>query len=314
MRLEVVLGGSGCIGSNLITELMKAERTKVLLIDRLEPRIGNIQSLDFLNADLVLEREPILDHISNFQKDFETKRVWHLAANSDIQKGTSSPFVDFKDTLGTTVSALEIAEKVGADDFIFASSSAVYGDHKGKSVSETEEALVPISNYGKMKLWSEELVISEVARLGFKSAHIIRFPNVIGKPLTHGVIKDFYEKLKSRPSTLEVLGNGRQRKQYMHVKELVRVILLLVKTKSGPINVFNVAPDDLGIQVSEIAEEMVTAFSPLTKIVYGKTPYGWLGDVPVYHLNTSKIQSLGIKVLQNSKDALREILEDLKNA
>ena len=121
-----------------------------------------------------------------------------------------------RDTFLTTYNLLLLCKKNKIGKFYFASSSAVYGDHGTKPITEDLGPLMPISNYGAMKLASEAICFSAYESW-LDDLRIFRFPNVVGTPATHGVILDFIEKLKNSPNSLSVLGNGSQEKSYLHV-------------------------------------------------------------------------------------------------
>ncbi|WP_187790232.1 NAD-dependent epimerase/dehydratase family protein, partial [Salmonella sp. S127_66822] len=107
--------------------------------------------------------------------------VWHLAANSDIPAGINDAGVDLRDTFMTTFNTLEVMKRLKIKQLAFASTSAVYGDHENVRLHEDIGPLLPISNYGAMKLASEAL-ISAAAEAWLERAWIFRFPNVIGVP------------------------------------------------------------------------------------------------------------------------------------
>ena len=125
--------------------------------------------------------------------------VYHLAANSDIQKGGKEPAIDFNDTLLTTRALLEGMRKADVKKMFFASTSAVYGEMLDVELTETTGGLMPVSYYGGAKLASEALISSYVSMCDM-SVVIFRFPNVIGPRLTHGVIFDFIKKLPEESS------------------------------------------------------------------------------------------------------------------
>ena len=77
--------------------------------------------------------------------------------------------------------------------FIFSSSSAIFGDFKEK-ISEFSSPAHPISNYGSMKLSSESYIYANYKN--FDKLLIIRFPNVVGGNMTHGLLYDLIKKLK----------------------------------------------------------------------------------------------------------------------
>ncbi len=193
----------------------------------------------------------------------------------------------------------------------FASSSAIYGDLGEAPLHENIGPLLPISNYGAMKLASEAL-ISAAVESHLECACLFRFPNVVGVPATHGVILDFVQKLKSTNKTLEVLGNGTQRKAYLHVSDLVAA-MILVRSHIDIPKVFplNVGPIDQGVYVSWIAEQVVKRVAPTANIEFGAGNRGWVGDVPKFHYKTDKIQALGWTPLLGSEAAVLRAIDEI---
>lgn len=306
---NLVLGGAGLVGLNLSQHLIE-NGEEVAIIDRDISRVSTFEAHTYLEADLVSEREKVFAWVKHEFIRTDNVSVWHLAANSDIRAGIDDPFVDYKDTLGTTYTALEICNLIKPCFLGFSSSSAVYGDKNGFPVNESATDLDPISNYGLMKLWSEKLVLDYLNKNKETQVLIYRFPNVAGFPLTHGIFKDLFEKLKKHPQTVEVLGNGKQRKQYVHVEDLVSVLLNL--KSSGSTQVFNIAPNDQGVLVREIAEMLRDIISPNTELCFGETDYGWKGDVPVYFLETEKLKEAGLGQNLNSLEAVKRVVQEIK--
>lgn len=307
---NIVLGGSGLVGSNLSKYLID-NGEEVLIVDREIPQNLNLKKNSFLQVDLVNDKSHAIEWLKEKCKDTNKISVWHLAANSDIRSGISDPFVDYKDTLGTTLTAIEVCKYVGACFLGFSSSSAVYGDNGGTPVNEEMTDLLPISNYGLMKMWSERLILDFLNQESSVQGLIYRFPNVVGLPLTHGLMKDLFEKLSSTPSTIDILGNGRQRKQYIHVEDLVKIILRL--REGGFTKMFNIAPKDEGVSVKDIAELARDLISPHTTLCFGNTEYGWKGDVPVYFMDTRKLDNAGMGRELNSQEAIRRILLEIES-
>ena len=161
-----------------------------------------------------------------------------------------------------------------------------------------------------MKLASE-LTLLNHARDKHLRVQIFRFPNVIGTPLTHGVIHDFYNQLIGQPRSLNVLGNGYQQKPFLHVDDLIKV-MLLYRAVDPKADVLNIGPVDDGIQIRELAERMRDFFSPETEIIYGKTTGGWIGDVPRYSLNVEKLLKNLSSCKFISEDAIEKVMIELK--
>jgi UDP-glucose 4-epimerase len=236
--------------------------------------------------------------------------IWHLAANSDIPAGVADARIDLRDTFMTTFAALGVMAALGVPAFHFASSSAIYGDFGDTEIREDAGPCRPISNYGAMKLASEGQISAAMESLGTR-ATIFRFPNVVGAPATHGVIFDFVNKLRTDPHRLNVLGNGTQRKAYLHVEELVNAMLFISGRAREKVAILNIGPPDAGVTVREIAEAVRDAVSPHAEIVYGAGNHGWVGDVPRFRYATDRLAALGWKPTLTSRQAIVRAVHDI---
>ena len=223
MAVHLITGGAGFIGSHLADLLV--DGNQVLIADDLSAAGWSSSKSDLASNAVTLIETDIATEIGwepiyrAVERIGPLKRIWHLAANSDIPAGIRDANVDFRRTFLTTFLAVEFAKQVGCSEFAFASTSAVYGESDA-ILSETVGPLMPISNYGAMKA-AGEACVSAFAHAGARRAWIFRFPNVIGPRSTHGVIRDLICKLMKDPQRLEVLGDGTQQKPYLHVTELL---------------------------------------------------------------------------------------------
>jgi UDP-glucose 4-epimerase len=245
-----------------------------------------------------------------FHDKFPITEVWHLAANSDIPAGVTDANVDLQDTFMTTFNVLEVMKVLDIKVLAFASSSAVYGDHGDQSISEISGPLLPLSNYGAMKLASEA-AISAAAESFLHRAFVYRFPNVIGVPATHGVLLDFVNKLKATPDHLSVLGDGTQQKAYLHVDDLIEGMLQIQRHATEKVAVYNLGADDLGVSVRNIAEAVVASVSPGANIVYGVENRGWVGDVPKFQYRLDKLKKLGWVPKLDSTHAIKRAIAEI---
>ena len=305
-----IIGGAGFIGSRLIRCFIN-NNEHVLVLDNLcrgrKEYMDNIPGkkyMHFVEVD-VSNYEKTLDILKEWHLKNSISTIWHLAANSDIPAGIADVKVDLRDTFMTTYVVLEAMKILGIKDIVFASSSAVYGDHGGDlALREDTGPLLPISNYGAMKLASEALISAAVESY-LEHAWIFRFPNVIGVPATHGVILDLICKLKSAPTQLNVLGNGTQQKAYLHVNDLVEGMLFIVEKSREKINLFNIGPADDGCLIADIAATVVKRINHEAKIVFGEEGRGWVGDVPKFRYCIDKLEKLGWRPKLSSMEAMR---------
>jgi UDP-glucose 4-epimerase len=300
----LVTGGAGFIGSHLCDELV-ARGDEVWCLDNLylgrEANICHLlggERFHFCKAD-ILDR-PKLD------ETFVQSRpevVFHLAANSDISLGNTDRSLDLRLTFLTTVEVLEAMQRHGASRVFFASTSAVFGDTPDLLKEETGP-LRPVSFYGASKL-SAEAYLSVFAQSFAYRTWILRFPNVVGERCTHGAVHDFIQRLRKDASRLDVLGDGSQTKPYLYVKDLVRAILTVCDAAPEQLAVYHVAGEGLTSvrQIAEIVlEEMELRKTP---IVYGGGKVGWVGDVPYFNYDSSKIKTLGFAHRYDSTAAVR---------
>jgi UDP-glucose 4-epimerase len=303
MRI-LVTGGAGFIGSHLCDTLV-ARGDEVWCVDNFhlgrEANIRHLQQCDrfhFQKLD-VLHREE-LDRLFAAGR-FEA--VFHMAANSDISLGNADHSLDLRLTFQTTVEVLEAMARHNVDRLFFASTSAVFGDTR-QVLCETSSPMQPVSLYGAAKLASEAYISVFAHSFGVR-ARVLRFPNVIGERSTHGALYDFITRLRQDPSRLRVLGNGKQTKPYLYVKDLVHAIMTVWDQATEPLAVYHVAGEGLTSvrQIVEIVvDEMGLAGIP---IEYTGGDRGWVGDVPYFQYDSSKIRALGFQPTYDSTQAVR---------
>jgi len=165
--------------------------------------------------------------------------------------------------------------------------------------------LLPISNYGAMKLASESY-ISYFSNKKQIRHYIYRLPNVIGERVTHGLLFDMKKKFFSNKNFVQVLGNGNQKKPYAYAEDLIKVIMKLNKLKSSLI--LNIGPKDFGITVKEIINKIYYKLNSKKKIFYQKKNYGWPGDVPEYYYDLKNLNKKKINLKLSSKEAINKTI------
>lgn len=299
----LVTGGAGFIGSHLDDALI-ARGHNITVVDNLvlgrkqniEHLIGN-PNFRFIEADLL-----DMDKMRAIFSEGKFDMVYHLAANSDIQKGGKDPIVDFNLTFNTTFNVLQLLKEFEIKKFFFASTSAIYGETYDM-LNEDYGPLKPVSNYGAGKLASEAFISAFSSTYGIQT-WITRFPNVVGERFTHGVIYDFIKKLRNNPEELEVLGNGEQCKPYVYVKDLVEAILYVIDHAEEKYNVYMIGSDSR-TKVKEIAAMVIEEMGLNAKIRYTGGDRGWVGDVPEFRYDLTKINKLGWTAPHNSNESVR---------
>tara|TARA_B100001250_G_scaffold213427_1_gene183080 strand:- start:34711 stop:35643 length:933 start_codon:yes stop_codon:yes gene_type:complete len=309
MRI-LVTGAAGFIGSHLCDNLLSKE-FEVLGIDNLS--LGKEKFLSeakkrkkftFIKEDLTNYEE-----LEIIFKEFKPHTVFHLAANSDISKGTNEPSTDLNSNFISTFNVLEMMVKVGCNNIVFSSTSAIYGEVSQK-ISEDYGPLMPTSLYGASKLSAESYIYAYSELFGINYL-IFRFPNVIGNRATHGVIFDFINKLNSNNTILEILGDGLQEKPYMHVSDLISAIITIWELPNIDYNVFNLGVET-STSVNRIASEVIRLMNlKNVEISYTGGSRGWKGDVPRFKYDLIRLKSTGWMPNMSSDEAVTRTIKEL---
>jgi UDP-glucose 4-epimerase len=311
-----ITGGAGFIGSHL-TDLLIEKGYMVVVYDNLSLGCEDFIRHHFPSPGFKFVNGDLLD-VEHLKKSMEgSDIVFHLAANSDIVKSAKHTRIDLEQGTIATYNVLESMRFNDIDKIVFTSSNVVYGEAKKLPISEDYGPLFPISMYGASKLACEALISAFCHNFGFKS-WIYRFANVTGPRITHGVVLDFYHKLKKNQLELEVLGDGKQAKPYIEVHDVVNGMLFGFNNSADSVNYFNLGTDGL-TSVTVIAHEVIRIMGlDNVKVKFTGGVRGWPGDVARVSLAMNKLVTLGWKPRYSSSDeacmvGIRAIIKDLKN-
>jgi UDP-glucose 4-epimerase len=302
MGLRVaVTGGAGFIGSHLVERLVGLGHS-VVVVDNLSS--GSLSNLGKVRDKVEVKIADVKDFEACLDAFKDVDVVYHLAANPEVRVSVTNPKVHFDENAYATfvvAEASRLSNRVKA--IVFASSSTVYGD---ASVPTPEDSILrPISVYGASKA-AAELILHSYAHLYGMKVVVLRYANIVGPRLRHGVIYDFLMKLSKNPDVLEVLGDGSQRKSYLHVDDAVDATILAAESSGGVFEVYNVGNIDW-IEVSEIARIVSKVLGLKPRVVFTggtKDGRGWPGDVKFMLLSIDKIASLGWRPKYSSAKAV----------
>jgi UDP-glucose 4-epimerase len=288
----LVTGGAGFIGSHVVDELVK-RGNQVVVYDNLSS--GFREHLEAASATglVTLVHGDILDTEALATAMEGAQTVYHLAANADVRGGRANTTVDLQQNVIGTHGVLEAMRRSGASEIIFTSSATVYGE---PAVFPTPETYAPVqtSLYGASKLAAEAFIQAYGEYYGIRS-YVFRFVSWIGERYSHGVVFDFINKLRDNPARLEILGDGNQKKSYLHVHDGIRGIFLAVERMKDRKNVINLGHREY-VDVNRVArlvcEEMGLQD---VELHYTGGIRGWLGDSPFVHLDISKLERIGFR-------------------
>ncbi|MFX1473162.1 MAG: NAD-dependent epimerase/dehydratase family protein [Promethearchaeota archaeon] len=290
MARILVTGGAGFLGSHLVDRLLTDHEVVVLddlstgAMDNLRQHEEDVKFL-FVKGSITSD-----DDISKVMDSIDI--VYHFAAQPDVRLSIAQPLLDFDINVQGSLLLLETMRLNDVTKIVFASSGGtVYGDPEILPTPESTP-LRPISNYGAAKCAVEMYLSSYSALYGFDSVSL-RLANIIGPRLTHGVIFDFYEKLKKNPNRLEVLGTGLQEKSYMYVTDATDATIALAQNMASGYTPVNVGSGER-LKVSDIAQLVVEELTGTdVEIHYTGSERGWSGDVLITDLDVRLLRKAG---------------------
>jgi UDP-glucose 4-epimerase len=302
MRKALVTGGLGFIGSHLVDRLLADDWSVVVLDNLLTGRRSNLQQhkgnkqLTVVEGDI---RHP--KALARVSKSCDT--VFHFAAHALMRVSADDPTADLDYNLIGTMNALRSAAENGVPDFVFASTSALYGEAEITPTPEDYSG-VQTSFYGASKLAGEAFA-SVFVQFRPMKFWAFRFGTVLGERCRRGAIWDFEHKLLENPKELEILGDGKQVKDYLSVKDCIDGVMLGYGRSSSSVNIFN-----LGLRertsVDEVADIVIDVMGlKNVKRKYTGGPRGWKGDNPVVQLSIEKITRLGWRPQTSPKESIR---------
>jgi UDP-glucose 4-epimerase len=236
--------------------------------------------------------------------------VFHLAANADVRGGKTHTSVDLQQNILGTHAVLEAMRISGTSRIVFTSSATVYGEPLTFPTPEDYGPLLQTSIYGASKLSAEAMIQAYCEYFGIQS-HVFRFVSWIGERYSHGVVYDFARKLRANPRELEILGDGRQRKSYLHVEDGIRGIFLAVDRMQDPKNVINLGHEEF-MNVTDLAR-VVCEEMGLENVEFRFTGgvRGWLGDSPFVHLDIGKVKETGFAPRIGIEEGIRRTVRYL---
>lgn len=301
-RKALVTGGLGFIGSHLVDRLLDLG-WEVVVLDNLSTghRVNLAHRADNRNLRIAEGDIRRVRDVSAAASGCDA--VFHLAAHAMMRLSPGNRGIDLDNNLLGTLNVIESMIAHNVPHLIFASTSALYGE--AEVVPTPEHYLgTQTSLYGAAKLAAEAYAC---AYTQFTPLRLwsFRFGTVIGERCRRGAVWDFTHKLRQVPAVLEILGNGLQQKDYLHVEDCIGGIMTGYDQATDRVNIFNLGLEEQ-TSVDELAD-IVIAEMGITEVQrrYTGGDHGWVGDNPVVYLSATKLRSLGWRPAIPPREAIR---------
>jgi len=305
----LVTGGAGFIGSNLVDRLL-SQGDNVTVYDNFSTGIPHYLEDAKKFSGLTVITGDLLDYKSLNEVISGCDCVFHFAANADVRFGTEHPSKDLHQNTIATFNVLEAMRQNSVFEIVFSSTGSVYGEAKVIPTPEDSPFPIQTSLYGASKLAGESLIEAYCEGFGFRS-WIFRFVSILGERYSHGHVFDFYQQLRNHPLRLDILGDGHQKKSYLHVQDCLDAIFIAIQKSHEKVNLFNLGTDEY-CEVNDSISWICNYLGLEPDIHYSGGKRGWIGDNPFIFLDCRKMQSLGWKPKYSIQQSILNTLEYLE--
>ncbi|MGB8508782.1 MAG: GDP-mannose 4,6-dehydratase [Pyrinomonadaceae bacterium] len=293
-RNILVTGGAGFIGSHLVERLLSEGAWRVTVLDDFN---------DFY--DPAIKRANVAPHVGrdDFQlvqadiRDAATLRhafggthfdvIVHLAARAGVRPSLAEPVLYTETNILGTVNLLELARAHEVRQFVFGSSSSVYGENKKVPFSEDDPIFNPISPYAATKA-AGELLCHTYAHLYGLRCVCLRFFTVYGARQRPDLAIHKFARLISKGRAIPVYGDGTTRRDYTYVDDIIAGVRAAIDYEASDYEVINLGESRtvelrelINLLEREIGREALIDRQPLQP-----------GDVPQTFADVTKARRL----------------------
>jgi UDP-glucuronate 4-epimerase len=252
----LVTGGAGFIGSHLVDRLLGEGTWKVTVVDDFNdfysPEIKRANIAAHLeNPDYRLVESDIRDAVAMAAIFDETKFdvIVHLAARAGVRPSLSEPKLYAETNINGTLNLLELAREHDMKQFVFGSSSSVYGVNQKVPFAEDDRIHQPISPYAATKAAGELLCHTYTHLYGIRCV-CLRFFTVYGARQRPDLAIHKFSRLITEGKPIPVFGDGSMRRDYTYIDDIIQGVRAAIDYQATMYEIFNLGES----QTTELSE------------------------------------------------------------
>lgn len=278
----LVTGGAGFIGSHLVRACVDAGAL-LRVFDNLSEaeQPAPERNVIFIKGDVrdAGALDKALDGV-----DY----VLHHAAIASVPRCSQEPKLAFDVNTAAVTNVLESLRKSGSSaKIVFASSAAVYGLAHEPRIFPEDAPPNPHSVYGMTK-YAGECILRSYREVYGLDARVVRYANVFGPRQPRYIMFDMYNKVRAATDTVEVIGSGRQQRDFVYVEDAVRYTLAFLAADTPPATVLNIGSGN-ATSVLDVAATMCAEMNR-PNLELRCTGESWLGDVDYLLCDVARAQ------------------------
>ncbi|MBL7785914.1 MAG: GDP-mannose 4,6-dehydratase [Chitinophagales bacterium] len=258
MKNILITGGAGFIGSHLVEYLLANTPYQITIIDNFEPFYDPMVKRANIEKALQNSRTRLIEGDIN-DNDFLQNQlaahydcIVHLAAKAGVRPSIQQARQYYTTNVSGTQNLLEWAAQHHTPQFVFASSSSVYGTNPNVPWRESDALLLPISPYASTKISAELLghVYSHLYNIRFLA---LRFFTVYGPRQRPDLAIHKFVKHINNNKPIPFYGNGNTRRDYTFVADIVQAIVAAIHYDQSPYEIINIGNHHT-VSLSELVE------------------------------------------------------------
>jgi UDP-glucuronate 4-epimerase len=306
----LITGGAGFIGSHLAERLV-SQGARVVIVDNFDPyypksiKRANLRNLDGHPAVRIVEEDILNLSALRARVGGSYSAIVHLAAKAGVRPSISDPAGYQEVNVCGTQNMLELARECNVRQFVFASSSSVYGTNPNVPWREDNYVLQPISPYASTKI-SGELMGHVYSHLYDMRFIALRFFTVYGPRQRPDLAIYKFTKLISEGRPVPIYGDGRTRRDYTYVDDILSGIMAAIDYRSSVYEVINLGNSNT-ISLSEMIRAIEEALD--LQALIDRYPEQ-AGDVPQTYADVEKAHRLlGYEPKIKFAEGLRRFVE-----
>lgn len=313
----LITGGAGFIGSHLVERLLAEGGWRSTIVDDLNdfysPDIKRATLDSFLNDDAVSFVEADIRDKAAMRAVFaggEFDRIVHLAARAGVRPSLLEPELYAETNINGTLNLLQLAREFGVKQFVFGSSSSVYGENAKVPFAEDDPISKPISPYAATKA-AGELLCHTYSHLYNIRTVCLRFFTVYGARQRPDLAIHKFSNLITAGKPIQMFGDGTTRRDYTYIDDIIQGVRAAMDYTGAMHEVFNLGESET-TELKRLIELLEDSLG--IKAIIDRQPLQ-PGDVPVTYADISKArQLLGYAPTTKIEDGIPKFVEWFRSA
>lgn len=301
----LVTGGNGFIGEHLVHKLVSLGNEVTVFDLNYQTRMTgeNSEKVRFIQGNI--SETSHVEKLNSYAFDV----IYHLASGANVPNSVNDPELDFFSNAYGTLKMLEFARKKEIRKFIYISTVSIYDVNNDMPIDENARVKVS-SPFGASKLAGESYCHAFNRTFG-TNVNIIRLFNAYGPGMKKYFIHDIICKFLENPELIEILGDGKQIRDYLYIDDVVDAFITVAEN-GQPGEDYNLG-SGIPVRIIDVVVKIADIMD-ISDYTVNLTNQSWRGDIKEWYADINKIKKLGFVVRTGFEEGLKKTVDfELKN-